>query len=93
MTIRLSPKLRKSVDAWAVAQPDNPSRSEAIRRLLEVALAAAAAAKGGDMTARAARAEKMAGEQIDRMLQQSDQPEAVKAKRKKRLTKGPAEFR
>jgi hypothetical protein len=45
------------------------------------------------MPARAARAEKMAGEQIDRMLQQSDQPEAVKAKRKKRLTKGPAEFR
>jgi hypothetical protein len=35
----------------------------------------------------------MAGEQIDRMLEQSDQPDVVKAKRKKRLTKGPAEFR
>jgi hypothetical protein len=37
--------------------------------------------------------EKMAAEQIDRMLEQSDQPNAVKAKRKKRLLKGPAEFR
>jgi hypothetical protein len=35
----------------------------------------------------------MAGEQIDRLLEQSDQSNAVKARRKKRLIEGPAEFR
>jgi hypothetical protein len=49
-----------------------------------------AAAKRGEMTA---RAEKMAGEKIDRMLEKSDQPDAVKAKRKRRLTKPPAELK
>ena len=93
VTVRLSAKLRKSINAWAIGQSDNPSRSEAIRRLLEQALAAAASSRRGDRTARASRAEKMAGEQIDRMLKQSDQPDAVKAKRKNRLIKGPIEFR
>jgi len=36
--IRLSQKLRASVDRWARQQPDKPSRSEAIRRLLEYAI-------------------------------------------------------
>jgi hypothetical protein len=49
-----------------------------------------AAAKRGERTA---RAEKMAGKEIDRMLKKSDQPDAVKAKRKKRLTKPPAELK
>jgi hypothetical protein len=49
-----------------------------------------AAAKRSEMTA---RAEKMAGEKIDRMLEKSDQPDAVKAKRKRRLTKPPAELK
>jgi hypothetical protein len=35
----------------------------------------------------------MASEQIDRMPEQSDQSNVVKAQRKKRLIKGPAEFR
>jgi hypothetical protein len=49
-----------------------------------------AAAKRGEMTM---RAEKMAGKEIDRMLKKSDQPDAVKAKRKRRLTKPPAELK
>lgn len=32
-------ELSDAVDAWREAQPDNPSRPEAIRRLLEIALA------------------------------------------------------
>jgi Arc/MetJ-type ribon-helix-helix transcriptional regulator len=36
--IRLSPELRASVDRWREQQPDQPSRSEAIRRLVEQAL-------------------------------------------------------
>jgi hypothetical protein len=38
--IRLSEELRKTVDRWALKQADNPSRSEAIRRLVEIGLKA-----------------------------------------------------
>jgi hypothetical protein len=38
--IRLSPELRNKVDAWAAKQTDKPSRSEAIRRLVELGLKA-----------------------------------------------------
>ena len=38
--IRLSLKLRAAVDKWAAKQPDVPSRSEAIRRLVEIGLKA-----------------------------------------------------
>ena len=36
--IRLSAELRKAVDNWAANQSDSPSRSEAIRRLVEQTL-------------------------------------------------------
>jgi len=38
--IRLSLPLRAVIDNWAKQQPDQPSRSEAIRRLIEYALKA-----------------------------------------------------
>jgi Arc/MetJ-type ribon-helix-helix transcriptional regulator len=38
--VRLSPALKSRIEDWAKQQPDNPSRSEAIRRLIELALAA-----------------------------------------------------
>jgi len=38
--VRLSPALKSQIEDWAKQQPDNPSRSEAIRRLVERALAA-----------------------------------------------------
>jgi len=37
--IRLSLQLRAAIDNWAKQQPDQPSRSVAIRRLIEIALA------------------------------------------------------
>jgi hypothetical protein len=39
LTVRLSPTARIAVENWAKQQPDKPSRSEAIRRLIDVALA------------------------------------------------------
>lgn len=36
--IRLSAELRSSIDKWAAKQDGNPSRSEAIRRLVELGL-------------------------------------------------------
>jgi hypothetical protein len=44
--IRLSPEFRKKIDAWAANQDDKPPRSEAIRRLVELGLAAGAKRKG-----------------------------------------------
>jgi len=38
--VRLSPALKSQIEDWAKKQPDSPSRSEAIRRLVQVALAA-----------------------------------------------------
>jgi hypothetical protein len=37
-TFRLSNDFIASVDAWAAKQPDEPGRSEAIRRLVEIGL-------------------------------------------------------
>jgi hypothetical protein len=37
---RLSPALKNKVETWAAKQPDAPSRSEALRRLVEMGLAA-----------------------------------------------------
>ena len=39
--IRLSSEFRAAVDAWAKSQDDKPPRSEAIRRLVQLGLAAA----------------------------------------------------
>ncbi len=39
LALRLPPALRSAVESWARQQDDKPSRSEAIRRLLEFALA------------------------------------------------------
>jgi hypothetical protein len=38
--IRLSKELRETVDKWADKQDDQPGRSEAIRRLVELGLKA-----------------------------------------------------
>jgi hypothetical protein len=38
--LRLYPELEQRVDRWAFNQPDKPGRPEAIRRLIEIALAA-----------------------------------------------------
>jgi hypothetical protein len=38
--IRLSAEMRAAVDKWAAGQDDDPGRSEAIRRLVEIGLKA-----------------------------------------------------
>jgi hypothetical protein len=45
--IRLSPEMRENVDVWAAKQADKPGRSEAMRRLIDTALAAAPAKPRG----------------------------------------------
>jgi len=40
LALRLPPALRSDIESWAKRQKDKPSRSEAIRRLIEFALTA-----------------------------------------------------
>ena len=91
--IRLSPELRESVDDWARRQPDGPSRSQAIRRLVELGLAGASRVSGKKIPRKnTVESAKIAGRQLDRM----GDPAATsheRAARKRRLLKGPQEFR
>jgi Arc/MetJ-type ribon-helix-helix transcriptional regulator len=88
--IRLSEKLTSAIDKWA-AKTGAPSRSEAIRRLIEQALGIAEPARERSKKS-ASKAREMAGEAVDRLSDQS-LPDEARKKRKHRLTKGPTEFR
>jgi hypothetical protein len=89
-TIRLSSDLRESVDAWAAKQSDKPTRAEAILRLVELGLETTHRREA--LTNRAAKASEMAAQEIDRLgdLSATDEERQL---RKRRLIKGPKEFR
>jgi metal-responsive CopG/Arc/MetJ family transcriptional regulator len=93
--VRLPPETIARIDR--AARATKQTRSEAIRAFIERGLARAeakpAAQSGTQRAASAAYAEKAAATQIDRMHEASGESEEVKAKQKRRLTKGPSEFR
>jgi Arc/MetJ-type ribon-helix-helix transcriptional regulator len=96
-SIRLSNELRARIDAWAARQADKPSRSEAIRRLVELGLAKAkplanATAVGRLGNKSVSKSSELAAKTIDRLSDQSA-PLEEQEKRKRRLLKGPTEFR
>src|ERR1700730_2295801 len=88
--IRLSPRLTASIDKWA-ASNGAVSRSEAIRRLVELGLAESTPTKQTSRKA-AAKASDMAAHQIDKLANPA-MPEEERRARKRRLIKGPGEFR
>ena len=90
--IRLSADLRERVDSWAAGQTDKPGRSEAIRRLVALSLEKLPAAPKSTKKKTAAKASELAGATIDWLADKSVPPEE-QAKRKRRLLKGPPEFR
>src|SRR2546430_16020718 len=90
-TMRLSDDFIDKVDAWAADQPDLPARSEAIRRLVELGLTIRTKAKQPS-PAHAARAKELARTAIDKMTD-ATAPADEQAQRRRRLTKGPLEFR
>ena len=90
--IRLPEDLRVRVEAWAAKLNDTPSRSEAIRRLVEMGLASARPTIAKTSGKTAARASKLAGQMID-ILGDGTAPIEEREKRKRRLIKGPSEFR
>jgi hypothetical protein len=97
MGFRASPVMRASVVRWAENQPDNPSLSEAIRRLVQIGLSRPTAAPKTPRvlsTAKqgAARAAELAGKTIDKRLNPAASEEERKV-RKRKLVGGPSVFR
>jgi hypothetical protein len=89
VTSRMPPGLIAEVDAWATA--NGATRSEAIRRLVELGLTIRTKSKQGS-AARAERAKELASKTIDNLT--SATPESgEKSRRKGNLIKGPEEFR
>lgn len=89
--VRLLPAQTKSLDAWRNGQKDRPGRPEAIRRLLDRALAARVADRPHSKAA-ARKASQLAAREIEGLSDKS-LPTAEQQRRKRRLTHGPKEFR
>jgi hypothetical protein len=89
--LRASAELRTRIEKWAARQADTPSLSEALRRLVESGLTVAR--PGGRRAQKdAAKAARLAGQEIERIADKSAPPQE-RAKRKRRLIQGPREFR
>jgi hypothetical protein len=87
--LRLHPPLLTHLDEW-ISERSLPSRPEAIRRLLEVALSPA---KGKRPSSDAAKkATTLATNAADHLVDKSAAPEEQQ-RRKRRLIRGPSEFR
>jgi hypothetical protein len=92
VTLEMPPAELKSIDAWIETQPaPRPSRPDAILRLVEQALAGAQRPQKRSKEA-ASKAHEMAGRELDRLGDASLSADE-REKRKRRLTKGPGEFR
>jgi hypothetical protein len=85
----MRPGLIAEVDAWATA--NDATRSEAIRRLVELGLTIRTKSKQGS-AARAERAKELASKAIDNLTAATPESDE-KASRKGNLIKGPEEFR
>ena len=92
MSFQTSPGMRASIVRWAEAQQDNPSLLEAVRRLVEVGLAARKPPLEEKQAARRANtANEMAALQLDRLADPKASSKQ-RASRKRRLLRGPTEF-
>jgi hypothetical protein len=89
--VRMQPDQLAGLDVWIAGQDPQPSRPEAIRRLVESGLAGSQPMKQRSPKA-AAKATDMASQQIDKLIDPSA-PAEERQQRKRRLLKGPREFR
>jgi hypothetical protein len=92
MGFRVSAELRSSIVKWAEQQADSPKLSEATRRLVELGLKVKAPARPISKPGRRLRAQELARNVIEKMIDPTASPDD-RAQRRRRLTKGPLEFR
>src|SRR5664280_1087367 len=90
--VRVQPDMAKMLDDWRRKQDDLPGRPEAIRRLVELGLTVKTSASPVDKPGRRMRARELATKAIEKIIDPSAPPEE-RAERRRRLTRGPAEFR
>ena len=88
--VRLQRTPLAALDHWIARQEDRPSRPEAIRRLVEQALAGSPSGPGSS-TARA-KATDLASKRLDKLIDPAT-PEDERQRRKRRILRGPGEFR
>ena len=91
-TFRLSDEFMAALDTWSARQEDAPSRSEAIRRLVELGLMIKTTTRPVSKPGRRSRAQELATKAIEKIIDPSA-PAEERAQRRRRLTKGPTEFR
>jgi metal-responsive CopG/Arc/MetJ family transcriptional regulator len=91
IALRLDEAQLSALDAWIAHQQPSPSRAEAIRTLLERALAAESSA-APNRTKGAPKAAQMASSEIDKLGDRTATNEE-RAYRKRKLILGPKEFR
>jgi hypothetical protein len=92
MGFRAAPALRASIVRWAENQIDNPSLSEATRRLVEIGIKAESPIRPPREITDASRAAELATKAIEKIADPSA-PADERDQRRRRLTKGPQEFR
>ena len=89
--VRVQPDMAKQLDDWRRKQEDLPGRPEAIRRLIELGLAVPSKARKQSRSG-ADRAKELATGAVEKMIDPSV-PSEERSQRRRRLTKGPSEFR
>ena len=90
--VRLLDDPLATLDAWIARQKEpDLTRPEAIRRLVELGLSVKMSAKQPS-SLKAARAKELATKTIEKIIDPSTRPEE-RDERRRRLTKGPTEFR
>jgi hypothetical protein len=91
VVVRMQPAPLAALDAWAAKQKDQPTRAEAIRRLVELGLKVKKKKSAPSERQRAALAD-LASKAIDSVTVGTPNSDE-KASRKRSLIKGPEEFR
>ena len=91
--VRILDRPLAALDAWIAKQKEpDLSRPEAIRRLIAIGLKVKTPAMPVSKPGRTMRARELAAEAIEKIMDPSAPPEE-RAQRRRRLTKGPPEFR
>jgi hypothetical protein len=81
-----------AIDKWRAKEKPLPNVSEAIRRLVELGLKVKTPARPASKPGGRLRAQELATKAIEKIIDPSAAPEE-RAQRRRRLTKGPTEFR
>jgi hypothetical protein len=90
--VRMTEEFQHAIKAWAKKQSDDPPLATAIRRLVELGLTVRTLARPVSKPGRRSRAQELATKAIEKIIDPAAPPEE-QAQRRRRLTKGPEEFR